>query len=334
MSLLNSVNQTSAPLGLFPQDTEAIKQQNLEVIPPVSSGTPNLEELKNLILNYPELAAPLTSAGLSLEVLVQAVGAQERQTAVKTSMESLKANAAQRKDTNDKALEEIKTRLEELAKQKILGPLSTCLKVFGMIAGAVAAIGTIAIGLLHANPVMVGAGILMGVMVIDSIVSEATGGKISIAAGVTALLTALGVSEDTAKWIAFGVTMIMMAATVVLGFGASAAGSATTMATQAGSILAKIQQASAIISGVTAMGTGAVTIEQAVLDYKVSNSKAMTKELEAILARLQESMETEEDFLKFIMEKFEDLLSSVSEVVKQTNEAQAQVLSGGAPAIA
>jgi hypothetical protein len=324
--------------GLITQPTEESIIKDSEIIPPAGTGSgavnQDLEELTNLLLTHPELAAPLTSAGLSLEVLVQAVGAKERQTAVKTSMETLKTNAAQRQETNEKDLEEIKTRLEELEKQKVLGPLSTCLKVFGMIAGAVAAVGTIAIGLLHANPVMVGAGILMGVMVIDSIVSEATGGKVSIAAGVTALLKAFGVSEETAKWIGFGVTMLMMAATVVLGFGASFAGSATTMATQAGSILAKIQQASAIISGVTAMGTGAVTVESAILDYKVSNSKAMTKELEAVLAYLQESMQTEEDFLKFVMEKFEKLLTSVSEVVEQSVEAQAQVLSGGPPAIA
>ena len=316
---------------------ERLAQEILNQLPE-ADRTLGREVLGSLLSDRPDLSAPLLASGLSLDVLVEAVGAEERKTAVKTSTESLKSKAEQRKAANDKALEEIQKRIETLAKEKALGPFQKFFKYLGMAIGAIASIATIALGAMTGNPLMIAAGVIMATLVVDSILSEATDGKVCISAGVTAAAKALGASEETAKWIAFGVTCALTVTSIALSFGSAAAANAGTiaakvssLATKVTNVMAKVQQASSVVSGVTAVGTGACQVAQAVLDYEIAESKARSKELQAILERIRESVETEEDFLKFVMEKFEGLLTSVSEIVKQSHEAQLAVQTGQAP---
>jgi hypothetical protein len=290
--------------------------------------------LINLLQERPELAAPLTSAGLSLEVLMEVVGAEERKVTVKTSTQDLKIKADQRKEANAKALEEIQDRLDKMAEQEKLSVFAKIFKYIGMVVGAIAAVATVVAGALTANPLMVVAGVMMGVMVVDSIVSEASDGKYSISAGVAALAEKCGASEDTAKWIGFGATMLMVVATTALSFGSSFAGSASQLTGQLGSILAKVQQVSSLINGINAIGTGATQIADAAFGYQVSQSQARTKDLEAVLERLRQATETEEEFLKYVVEKFEKMISSVSDVIQKNNEAQLQIQAADVPAMA
>jgi hypothetical protein len=84
-----------------------------------------------------------------------------------------------------------------------------------------------------------------------------------------------------------------------------------------------------IISAANMMAEGGVGIAAAVNQYGIDKSRVTSKELEAILARLQEATEVEQEFLKTIMKKFEDMLAKVGELVKANNETQAAILGGG-----
>jgi hypothetical protein len=300
-------------------------------VPPAGDNLKLGTDLNELPTLIGPLRGDLSLADLSLDLLMQLLGAEERETSVKTSTASLKAMAGERKAANDKALDEIKKRIDLLAEQKKLSVFAKIFKYIGMAVGAIAAAATIAIGAMTGNVLMVAAGALMAIMVVDSIVSEATDGKYSLSAGVAALAKECHASEETAQWIAFAASMVLVAATVVLSFGAAGAGSAASMAGKIGTILGKVQQATALINGVAAIGSGAVQIRAAVLNYETANSQVRTKKLQAILERLREAFETEEDFLKFIVEKFAKIVSAVADIIKKHFEAQHQMLAGGAP---
>jgi hypothetical protein len=321
----------------LPFDLEGLA---LQVKDQLLDGVPDADResydalLTGVLSEKPQLAIPIMTSGLSLEVLIEAIGAEERRTGVKSATESLKAKADTRKEINDKALAEIKERIDTLAKQNALSPLMKALKYIGMALGAIASIATIAVGALTGNPLMVAAGIVMAVLVVDSIVSEATDGEHGIAAWTADIAEACGASEETAKWIGFGVTMAMTVLSVCLSFGAAGASTATKIADTAMNILVKVQQAATLTSGMVSMASGTGKILQAVYDYQIADSKVTSKELEAILERLKESIDSEEDFLKFLVENFEGLISKVGDLVKKGAEAQMEIAAGGPPAMA
>lgn len=308
-----------------------------DTLPPVSEEA----LVGGSALSLPTLAQPKLLPpdllGLSLEQLVEAVGMQTRQIATKTGVETLKAKAAEREESNKKSIEETQKQLEKLKAQQKLSPFMKALKWIGMALSAVASAVTIAVGVLTANPVLVAAGAILAVMTINSIVSEATDGKVSIAAGVAKLAEACGASEETAKWIGFATEMLITLVGVALSFGAGATAAAAKAADAAGkvvSIMAKVSSATSVLSGLTTAAGGGLNIASSVYDYQITNSKAAQKELEAILERLRTAIETETDFLESVMKRAEELLADVKEIVEGNNEAQTAILTAQAPSAA
>jgi hypothetical protein len=284
-------------------------------------------------LGIPALAAPKLGA-LSLEQLVQAIGHEGRRVAVQQGLEAIKAKGDEIKELNDKKMEEIQKQLEELKKKEKLSPFLKAFKWIGMALGAIASVATIAAGALTGNPLLIAGGIIGLTMTVNSIVSEATEGKVSIGAGVTALAKACGASEETAKWIGFAfelaITLVGVALTLGGGF-ASAASQTATTAMKATSI---ISTAATIASGANSVAQGAMQIASSVYDYRIAQAKAEMKDLEAILAKIQAAMESEEDFMEAVMEKCEDLLGKVKDIVMDNISAQTAILTGGAPSMA
>ncbi|MDR3037949.1 MAG: type III secretion system translocon subunit SctE [Candidatus Adiutrix sp.] len=297
-------------------------------LPPAGPQTPVVA----LLSQNPELAAPLLSAGLALEVLVQALGDEERKTAVKTGLETLKAKGEERKANGEKQLAEMKERLEKMREQAKLSPFLKAFKWIGAIVGAIAAVATLAVGVLTANPLMIAGGVILATLAVDSIVNLASDGKYGIAQGISAALVAMGVDETTAKWVGLGVTMALAVTGAVCGgVGAFQAGAAA--ATNMAVTVAKhVSTVTTVISTLNTIAESSVSIYGATLQYDVNKSLANSKELQAILENISEATETEQQFLKFIMEKYQDLVGKVTDIVKQSHEAQAMVLTGGEPA--
>lgn len=337
----NPVGGTSTYVWISETDdtTRTGGTQGNGVIPPAGGGSGTSQT----ILILPGLPLPKIG-GLSLETLVQAVGMDERATATKAGTESLKARAQEREEINAKKMEEIQKNLETMRSKSTLSGFLKAFKIIGMILGAVATAATLALGAVTGNPLLIAAGVVLTGMMVNSILSEATDGKVSISAGVAKIAKACGASEETAQWIGFGVelgiTVIGCALSLGAGFSAGAAKAVETAA-KAGEMAKKVieivnitNKVTVLANSVNAVGQGTAQGVDAYYDYKITNSQADQKELAAILERIQQAIAMEQDFMEAIMERANELMGDVGEIVQQNAEAQTALLTGSSPAMA
>ena len=230
--------------------------------------------------------------------------------------------------------------LEEMKKKSVLNGFLKAFKILGAIVGAIASVASIVAGALTANPLLIAAGAVGLVTTVDSVVSLASDGKYSIAAGFTELGKKLGMSDEAAQWFGFGMNMAIMLVSIGVSLGAgfaSSAGSLASVGSQAAQKAAQITSLASkitnIASGVTNTATGAATIAGAVIDYKISSSQADSKELEAILERLREAIQMDRDLVEAEMTRANDLMTQVKEIVGECAETQSAIL-GASPTMA
>ena len=282
--------------------------------------------------DLPKLAAP-TAGGLSLETLAQMISNEVRTQATKDGVASIEAKGKERAEINQKKLEEIMDRLESMKSKGILDIFKKIFSWVGVVLGAIASVATIAAGAATGNPLLIAGGAVMLTMSINSILSMATDGKVSIGAGIAAGLEALGVREDIAAYtgMAFelAITLVGVGLTMFGSFGSAAETARKTLADVA-DITLKVTN----ISSVVQMGSGATGIAGAVYDFRISNSYADTKLLEAVLERLRQALEVEQDFMKGVMERAGKLTEDVNELVEGCNESLTNVLTSAPPAMA
>ena len=310
---------------------EAIKKALQEItLPDLPPSSPNASSSSS---DLPRLAPP-TAGGLSLETLAQMISNETRTQATKDGVASIEAKGKERAEINEKKLEEIMDRLDSMKSKGILDIFKKIFSVIGVIIGAIASVATIAAGVMTGNPLLIVGGGVMFAMSINSAMSLATDGEVSISAGITAGLKKLGVPEESAGYIGMGVELAMTLVGVGLTMGGSF-GSAASTAKQTLSKVADIAlKATNIASGVVQMGSGATDVAGSVYDYKISTSYADTKELEAILERIQQAQDMELDFLKGIMERAEKMVEDVNNVIEGCTESQTAILTNVAPTMA
>uniref|UniRef100_B8DMS4 Uncharacterized protein n=1 Tax=Nitratidesulfovibrio vulgaris (strain DSM 19637 / Miyazaki F) TaxID=883 RepID=B8DMS4_NITV9 len=291
--------------------------------------------------DLPVLAAPAAPAGaLALETLMAAIGNAERRQACQAGVDQIKGKAAEQAKVNQDRLEQIAKQLDEMRSKSVLNGFLKAFKIIGIIVGAIAAIATTAVGVATGNPLLIAAGVMAAAMTVDAIMSEASGGKVSFMAGMTELGKACGMDDETAKWFGFAMQMVVTAASVALSLGAgfaNAGASAANMSSKAAetalNVASRAQQIAQFTSAGVAVGTGAGTIAGAVIDYRIASSQADAKELDAILERIRQAIDMEHDFLESEMQRAEDLMGKVGDIVKENAEAQTVIL-GGTPALA
>ena len=291
---------------------EAIKKALQEItLPDLPPSSPNASSSSS---DLPRLAPP-TAGGLSLETLAQMISNETRTQATKDGVASIEAKGKERAEINEKKLEEIMDRLDSMKSKGILDIFKKIFSVIGVIIGAIASVATIAAGVMTGNPLLIVGGGVMFAMSINSAMSLATDGEVSISAGITAGLKKLGVPEDIAGYIGMGVEL----AITLVGVGLTMGGAL---------------KATNIASGVVQMGSGATDVAGSVYDYKISTSYADTKELEAILERIQQAQDMELDFLKGIMERAEKMVEDVNNIIEGCTESQTAILTNVAPTMA
>ncbi len=310
---------------------EAVKKALKDItLPDVSVFS---EDSASVASELPTLAPP-TAGGLSLETLARMISNETRAQATKDGVASIEAKGEERAEVNQKKLEEIMDRLDSMKSKGVLDIFKEIFSWVGMVLGAIASVATLVAGAVTGNPLLIAGGAIMCVMAVNSMVSKGTDGEISISAGISAGLQAAGVSEDVANIIG----MVSELAITAVGIGLSMGGSAHSAAASAKQTLSKIADASLkatnIANGVVQMGSGATNIAGSVYDYKISSSYADTKDLEAILERIQQAQDMELDFLEGIMERAEKLVEDVNNLVEDCNQAQTAVLTNVAPNMA
>lgn len=319
-------------------------------IPPAAGDMTLNKALEQLGL--PVLSIPVGS--MSLDSLMSAIGNEARRQACKDGVNSLELKAQQQKEVNDKQLEQLAKQLEEMQKKAVLNGFLKAFKIIGMIVGAIASAATIVAGALTGNPLLVVAGCIGMAMTVDSILSEATDGKVSLMAGFEKLGKAMGMNDEAAKWFAFGMQMAIMVVAIGVSLGAGLAGTSSSAAkvgadavkvgtevAKVGAEVAKVgaQAAQKAINVILAaqkilnftsaglgVAQGATTVASTVVDYNVAQTKITAKELEAILERLRESIEMDRALVENEMERANDLMAKVTEIVKGCAETQAAIL--------
>ncbi|MDR1111012.1 MAG: type III secretion system translocon subunit SctE [Deltaproteobacteria bacterium] len=321
-----------------------VLQQGLELIN--NSGLKTTENLDFLeyINNYlnvsgdaskPTLAPPVRG-GLSLEVLAKALGNEEREVSVKNGLSTLEDRKKAIKENFEKKMDEIKERMEKLEEQNNLSPFMKIFKWVGVVMGAVAAVATTAIGIATGNLVLVVAGLTMAALAIDSIVSTASDGEYSLAVGISKGLQEAGVSEKDAnmagQFIIMGIGLVAACATLGVGMFGWGSGAANTATTVAGMTMTEIGQAASTlatgVSGVNMILTGSFGIYNAVLQDDIAQTFANTKDLEAILAKIQAAMEVEKGFLEAVMKKYQAISEKVMGLIQDSSQTQIEILAG------
>lgn len=290
------------------------------------------EDLAAIIsaLDLPNLPQPLKS--LSLDTLLNAIGDEDRRANVKSAVDKINSDGDRMKSEGDKKLEEISKRLEELRDQETQGIFGKIFGVLGLIFSAIGAAASIAVGVMTGNPLLVAAGVMLAISTVDSVVSMASDGKYSMMAGFTALGEAMGMSEETAKWFGLGCQLAFTIAAVALSFGGAAASASGTMAAKLADaskitqIVNKINTAASVGAGVVGVGGGVTKICQTVTGFQIAKSQITTAELDKILEQLREAIKRSQEFVEAEMEKSNDILSKVKEIVQETNETTTAIL--------
>ncbi|MCL1916591.1 MAG: type III secretion system translocon subunit SctE [Desulfovibrionaceae bacterium] len=317
------VQNTNAAAGASPQ------------VPP--TGNQNSGGLAAAFKDLPILPDP-RHGGLSLEQLVQALGVEGRQTAVKAGLESIEVKKAEIKELNDKKMEDVQKQLEELKKREKLNPILKFFKWIGMILGAIASVASVIAGALTGNPLLIVGGAIGLFMMANSITSEATGGKISLGAGIAELAKKCGASEETAKWIGFGFEIGVTAVGMALSIGGAV--QVAKAAKALGEIATTVQKVAVWTAGIAnatggavQVGQGGVGIAAAVHDKRIADAKADLKELEALMLRITQAQDIEKDLLEAVMERTQALIDGVMDIIDGNIQAQTAVLTS-APGMA
>lgn len=278
------------------------------------------------VSDLPTLSAP--AGPLSLDTLISAIGDEVRRQACRDGVNSIEIKAEQQESINAKELEEMMKQLEKMKSKSILDGFLKAFQVIGAILGAVASVATIAFGAATGNPLLVAAGVVGIALTVDSALGLATDGKVCIAGGIAAACEACGMDSEKAQMVGMAVSMAISLATIVLNIGGAVqAGKATLDGANAIlNVLSKTTLISNCVNGVNSVATGATGIASSVYSYQIAESKASIKDLEAILERIRTSIDMDKDMVEAEMQRANDLLAAVNEIVESCNATQTSVL--------
>ena len=331
-SITNNVQSSAAVEALFSQLYDIVsKTKNSQGGIPSAGADGTAPALQGL----PSLSPPLQS--LSLDTLLQAIGDQDRRNTVQVATDKLRSDGEAQKIQADKKLEQIAKQLEEIAKSKTLSIFQKIFQVIGVIVGAIASVATIAVGALTGNPLLVAAGVMTAVMTVDSVVSLASDGKYSIAAGFTELGKAMGMSDEAAKWFGFGIQMALTVVTIALSFGGAAAARGADvgarLADKVGHLMSQVMVKSTTVAnvagGVNQIGEGSSAIAGAVISYNIAMCEKENLDIEAILEQIREAIKRGQEFVEFEMEASQNLLGRVREIVNESVETTTAIVTAG-----
>lgn len=289
--------------------------------------------------DLPTLATPITTStgfsGLSLESLVTAIGNTESKQACAEGVDRMERRADKINENNQLILDEMADNLETMKKQEKVGKFMEAFQWIGAILGAVAAIGSIAVGAMTGNPLLIAGGIMGVGMAVDSMFSLATDGEKDLAQALAKGFEKAGMSEDGAYWLSFAINTAITLTTIGLSMGGAIKGAAKGVdAAKAGLALAnKIQCGVQIVSSLNTIGTGAASAANTAYTYQLAKSEAEQVDIQAILEQIKMAQEFEEAMIQAQMERSNDLVGAVNDIVAESNST-AMTIMASAPTMA
>lgn len=325
MSQIFGINQNTATA--VEQLNELFKSLGITVGSDGSISLPGVGEGETLDLeSLPTLPAP--AGPLSLDTLLSSIGDEVRRQTCRDGVASLELKGEHQAEINAKELEEIAKQLEKMKSKGIADAFLKAFQVIGMVFGAIASAASIAVGVATGNPLLVAAGVAGIVMTVDSALGMATGGKVCIAGGISAVCEAAGMEPEKAQWVGMGISLALNIATIALNIGGAArmGAVAADAANKVITVLSKTTLITSVLNGVNSMAQGAATIASASYAYQAAQSQARVKDLEAILERIRTSIEMDRDMVEAEMQRANDLLASVKDIVDSCNATQTSML--------
>ena len=178
------------PSVTFTDPLSRLANRTLEDVPPAADGKTVPPS------DLPTLEAP--AHALSIERLVAAIGNEMRRQGVREGLDAIDSQAQEIDQKYSEKLAEIAKEIDKKENQSIWDKICKVFRCIGMALGFIASIATIAAGSAMGNPALIVAGVAALLLTIDSVVSEATGGKVSLSAGFTELGKVFGLSDNTA----------------------------------------------------------------------------------------------------------------------------------------
>jgi len=267
-----------------------------------------------------------------------------------TAKEGIKTNQKKLEDQNQRAMDKIKEwakKCEEAsAKEKAGGVLGWFKKIFTAVAAAfavvAAAVATAATG-GAAAPLLALAvlGLASSVVDIASAIDKEMGGKgfdhvtqwmdpaSLIGKGFGELAKAMGADEQQVAIVSatFAVvaTIAIMAASVVLTGGASAASELSNLSKMLLTAARVGQAVAGVASGATQAAKGGVDIAVAVDQNKADLLQADKKKIDAIIAKLQKQMEDDREDVKKVLNEMMEGMNIVSQMIASAGQSRAQL---------
>ncbi len=302
------------------------------------SSLPDAQTLLKLMDGLPALAQPdgkfanmqfAELSALGSEAIMSMLGFEERKSAVDSGISSIETHRQERAAVNEERIKNLQEQAEKAEKSANMSGIQKVFSAIKMAFSALAAIGSIVLGAMSGNVLMVMGGVLLALATVDQIASEASDGKVSLAAGFAAAAKATGGNETAASIAGSVVSMLIGLTGALMSAGAGSQG--LTNGVRQVANLAK--SVSSVVSGLAEIGNGTVNIVKATYDSAITNLQAQALNLDAILMRIQQASDMDTNQLKKIMEKCEAMVEGTKEMLTDCNQTMNTVL-GGAPAMA
>lgn len=276
----------------------------------------------------PKLPEPVKIAfATDLSILLNTLSlAQQKENAEKTVNE-IKANSAEKQVKFKEQMDKLEENIANAKKNAILNVFQKIFAVIGAVLGMIAGALAVAASAATGNPLLAAAGIMALVASFDSLLSTASDGKISMSAGITAALVAMGVDEQTANWVAFGAQMAMIVVGVALGF-ASGGGSAVSSFSNLASMFSKaenvakvtqmIQKATNILKIAASLNQGAMGglgVGKAVVEGDIKQNEATQLDIQGAIEKVKQRVDVLQGFFKSQLELYNTLTKMVKDII-------------------
>lgn len=306
--------QNNAPAG---QQTPVLPETSPEVASKILSETPTLPAPRTS-----GGTSPLSIMSMDEETLMMMLGTENAETMKQSSIGSIKAKAAMRQSHNKTLIENLQKQAEKLENQSIWDKIGKAFKIIAAVAGI---IGGIAGAVFSGGSSLAIAGACIGVLLgAESILSTATDGKISLGALCTEIC-----GEKAGPWVAMGITLALSLFTLGTGFANTAAASADKLEKVA-KVVGMVKQVANITAATGQIGAGVTGIGSAINRYNISELKVSQKELEAMMTKLAQAMDTDTKFLEDVLEKSQSAVETVKEII-DTNAAATTAIVAATP---
>ena len=291
-----------------------------------SLGTALLDEKAPLKAPAGQMSMAAISS-LSSEAIMSLLGFEERKTSVESGKAALEAHHEERAAVNQERIEKLQEQSEKLKSQGLLDKIKQAFQILGCILGAIAGIAAAVVGFATGNPLMVlGAGMAL-LCVGDQMTQAITGGE----KGITQAIVECAKKNNDNQQAAAIAAQVMM---FVIGIAGAVLSGGVGSSVQALSGTARTLNVGInALTGFNSICTGSVGIASSVVNYQIENLRADSKDLEAILMRIQTASDLDSKNIEDILKKCENMSQSVREVLDSCNQALGAVVTA-APSMA